>query len=115
MRIDHTGKAYGAVSVGTTDPINPRMWMIHWHCCGNEESISNERAAAIAREPPHQCRQCQRAGGYKAWTSAPKPPKPPDPPADLSATAGSTIPGRGFWPVLKGPMGMRFWRGVYNE
>jgi len=112
MRIDHTGKTYGAVSVGTTDPINPRLWMIHWTCCGHDESISNERAAAIAREPPHQCKRCQRAGGYTAWTAAPKPPKPP---ANLSATAGITIPGHGFWPFLTFPMGPRFGRGAYSD
>lgn len=112
MRKDHTGKTYGAVTFGTTDPIAPRLWMIHWHCCGHDESISNERAAAIAREPPHQCKRCQNAGGYKAWTVEPKPPKPPVHAQDLSATAGITIPGLGFWPVLKGPMGMRGGRGT---
>ena len=104
MRKNHTGAVYGAVSVGTPDPLDPRRWTIHWACCGRDESVPHARLAYMAHEPPRLCKRCYRAGGYAAWTSAPKPPTPA---SDLSATEGIVIPGRGFWPFLHGPMGSR--------
>jgi hypothetical protein len=127
MRKDHTNKVYGVVTVVEPDPQNLRMWIIRWGCCGREQSVSAQRAASIARDPPCQCRACHNAN--RGLVAAPEPEPKPRPHRTLTTRTkhteemleeirnreGVVIPGYGFWPIIHGPMGPRFGRGYYSD
>jgi hypothetical protein len=67
-RIDRTGETYGAVTVLGVDQTHHRQWDVRWSCCGKLQSVSCERVAFLARDPPKKCAECtrkQRAANHR--------------------------------------------------
>jgi len=128
QRNDRTGRTYGALHVLALSVHNGRQWWVRWECCGRGELLDSMVVSHAAKKPPACCKACARP---------PKVPKAPKdhtkaaPKLDLrerSKTAqedqeaaraqeGICIPGRGWWPVLHGPMGPRHGTGwtVYER
>jgi hypothetical protein len=99
---DHAGKTYGAVTViaeaeGRHAKTGERLWDIRWACCGHRETVTTKRMTALANKPPSQCRDCYETGSPLLIDVDPYP--IPD--------GAIVIPGRGVWPIIKGPMGHR--------
>ena len=136
-RIDRTGQTHGAIHVLALSVHNGRQWWVRWECCGRGELLDSMVISYAVKKPPACCKVCAKSGEHIVLertqkpraTPKPKrdtPPKPnPIPKADRvracteAARAQETrepqegirIPGRGWWPVLRGPMGPRHGTG----
>ena len=125
QRTDRTGQTHGALHVLALSVHNGRQWWVRWECCGRGELLDSMVISHSAKHPPACCKACSKA------PKAPKDPAKAKPKPDLRvrtktaqesmeaarAQEGIHIPGRGWWPVLHGPMGPRHGMGwtVYER
>lgn len=123
-RKDRTRDLYGSAVVLGKDPLNPRLWVIRWGCCGREQAVSAERCSHLSSTKPKRCISCVQSMNSEDDASAAERDKrdrraalkalenrPDERPTEAVRIPGR-LPGAGWWPVLQGPMGPRFGRGT---
>ena len=128
QRTDRTGQTHGALHVLALSVHNGRQWWVRWECCGRGELLDSMVISHSAKHPPACCKVCAKIPAADRPPAEPTPkPKPrPKPTVKESlsvrrqtaqameaarAQEGIHIPGRGWWPVLRGPMGPRHGTG----
>ena len=124
QRTDRTGQTHGALHVLALSVHNGRQWWVRWECCGRGELLDSMVISYAVKKPPACCKACAKIPAADRPPAEPTPkPKPrPKPTVKESlsvrrqtaqameaarAQEGIHIPGRGWWPVLRGPMGPR--------
>lgn len=98
-RRDHSGEVYGVLTVHGRHIVarNYDYYKVDWACCGVSATARFTVLDRARSNPPTMCSSCTAQARIQA---------------EIEGAPGVMIPGtgpgRGWWPVIAGPMGPRW-------
>lgn len=101
---DHSNQTFGALRVYDRHPQHRGYYLIHWACCGEDNTMGAGTVGRYANRPSMLCKVCTEAKRSRARAeanAAHAKPAPAGPPK------GIITKGWGWSPFLQGPMGPR--------